>query len=69
MLFKEFVFAFTIPFTFLEIMKTFVLAGTSINDWVLKFSLTQTRLFTLRDSARFKLSVSSFLVTFLIDTA
>ena len=40
--FKEFVFAFTIPFTFFRNYESSCISGTSINDWFLKISITQT---------------------------
>ena len=69
--FKEIVFAFTISFTFLEIMKVLVLVKllSTTDFWnTHKHKLTRNaRLFTSLGSARFKLTGSSFLVTFLVD--
>ena len=62
---KEFVFAFTIPFTFFGIMKALVLQLNIYQRLVLKILIKNkltwnARLFTSLGSATFKLSGSSF---------
>ena len=64
MFFKEFVFAFTIPFTFPEIMKAILLVEHLLTADFLtshKHKLTgNAKLFTSLGSSRFKMSGPSF---------
>ena len=71
--FKEFLFAFTIPFTFLEIIKVLVLveylSATGIKILFNIANLTRNaRLLTSLGTVRFELSSFSLLATFLVDT-